>query len=103
MIKLGKKVAIMGKIIMITVQTSIAARKGNTPLKILCRGTFGAIDIITNTFTHSGGEISHISAIKTSMTPNHIGSKPRRMTIGKKMGMVSTINPMESIKVPPKK
>jgi hypothetical protein len=34
-IKLGKRVAIMGKIIRITAQTIIAARKGNTPIKIL--------------------------------------------------------------------
>jgi len=51
-------------------------------------GTSGAIPEMAYTFIPMGGVINAISVIPTSITPNHIGSKPKLIARGKKIGMV---------------
>ncbi len=40
-------------------------------------GTFGATDLTMKTLTPTGGEISPISSVSTTSTPNQIGSMPQ--------------------------
>ena len=79
--KLGRNVAICGKITNSAAQTTTAIQKGMHPLKIILRGTSGEIDFTTQMFKPSGGEITPISQINMMMTPYQIGSKPSFKTV----------------------
>ena len=63
----------------------------------------GAMPLITNTLTPTGGVMTPISPTSTMITPNQIGSNPSYITTGKKIGIVTTIMAMESMKKPPMK
>ena len=72
-----------GKIIRITMQITIAIKKGHTPLKIVSKGTSFAIPFIMKTFIPTGGVMTPIATTKTIMTPNQMGSYPNvLMTTG---------------------
>lgn len=70
--------------------TSIASQNGNTPRKMSASGTLGATDLTMKTLIPTGGEISPISSVSTTSTPNQIRSIPSPLTIGTKIGRVST-------------
>src|SRR5690606_13355804 len=79
----GRLGEISGKAISTGSVTSIATQNGSTPAKILPSGTFLATDLTINTFTPTGGEISPISSVSTTRTPNQIGSMPSAVMTGK--------------------
>ncbi|GAI76299.1 unnamed protein product, partial [marine sediment metagenome] len=78
-----------------------AIKKKLTLLKIVPRGISGANALITYMLTPTGGVIAPIVVIIVKIIAYHIGSKPRAIPSGKKIGIVSTRNPKESIKQPP--
>ena len=78
-----------------------AAKKKLTLLKMVPRGISGASALTTYILTPTGGVIAPIVVIIVSIIEYHIGSKPRAIPNGKKIGMVSTKNPRASIKQPP--
>ena len=73
---------------------------GHTPRKMVPKPTLGSRVLITNRFMPTGGEIRPIWITITISTPNHTGSKPSWVTIGKNSGMVSSTMVSSSITVP---
>ena len=66
--------------------TTITSTKGQQPRKIWPRPTLGSSALMTNRFMPTGGEIRPICTIITISTPNHTGSKPSEVTMGKNSG-----------------
>jgi len=98
-IVLGKTNASCGNSIRIAKNTSRLIRKGDIPLKTSYIGTF-AMPLTIKTVTPMGGVIRPISHMTVRTTPNHIGSYPSARITGTKMGMVSNIMAIVSIKQP---
>ena len=59
-----------------------------------------AIELMTNTFMPTGGQIMPKVTAITMMTPNHTGSKPSCVIAGKTIGTVSRIIASSSITAP---
>ena len=55
-------------------------RKGQTPLKIVSKGTSGATPFTTKTFKPIGGVITPALITNNMITPNQIGSYPNVVT-----------------------
>ena len=64
-------------------------QKGVTPLKIVAVETSPITPLSTKTFKPTGGVIRLISVTTTTIIPNQIGSKPKLVTKGKKIGTVN--------------
>jgi hypothetical protein len=79
---LGSQVAISGKIQSKTICKIINKTNGNEPFKILPIEISGAIPLITNKLSPTGGVIRPISILIVIITPNQIGSKPAAVIIG---------------------
>src|SRR5690606_38390801 len=62
--------------------------KGSTPRTTAPMEMSGVTERITNRLTPMGGVIRPISTTTTIRMPNHTGSKPRAVMIGKKIGTV---------------
>ena len=61
---------------------NIDKRKGATPRNIVSMGTSFATPATVNILSPIGGVISPASIIRTAMTPNHMGLKPRAKITG---------------------
>ena len=92
---------ISGKIIKIIMQTIQAMRKKLTLLKIVLSSMSGAKAFTTYILTPTGGVIAPMVVTMVKMMAYHMGSNPRAIPKGKKIGIVNTRNPRESIKQPP--
>ena len=73
---------------------------GRVPLNISNAGTSFTTAARTYTVIPTGGVISPVSQASTTITPNQMGSKPRVVTIGKKIGTVRRTIARLSKKVP---
>ena len=83
------------------IQTMQANRKKLTPLKIVLSSISGAKALTTYILTPTGGVMAPIVVTIVRMIAYHMGSKPKAIPSGKKIGMVRTKNPKESTKHPP--
>jgi hypothetical protein len=99
----GRKRASLGKIVIRMTMANMDKRKGATPLKIVSTGVSFATPATVKMLSPMGGVISPASIIRTAITPNHIGLKPRARITGKITGMVNTIIDMASKKHPRKR
>ena len=75
---------------------------GIAPLNIVSIGTSGATPFITKTFIPMGGVTTAVDVKTTITIPNHIGSYPNDEIMGTKIGAVSKIKAIASIKQPKK-
>ena len=78
-----------------------ASKKKLTLLKMVPRGISGAKALTTYILTPTGGVIAPIVVTMVRMIEYQIGSKSRAIPNGKKIGIVNTRNPRESMKQPP--
>ena len=101
--KLGRKVARIGKKYTRSNTIIIEIQKYIAPLKISIIGTSGAIVLTVYTFTPTGGVITPVSQSKTTITPNTIRLKPIALSNGWTIGTISNIKGRESMKKPPMK
>ncbi len=83
------------------IQTMQAKRKKLTLLKMVASSISGAKALITYILTPTGGVIAPIVVTIVRIIPYQMGSNPRAVPSGKKMGIVSTRNPKASTKHPP--
>ena len=82
-------------------QTMQANKKKLTLLKIVPRLISGANALTTYILTPTGGVIAPNVVTIVRIMEYHMGSKPRAIPSGKKIGIVSTRNPRASITQPP--
>ena len=82
-------------------ETMQANRKKLTLLKIVPMAISGANALTTYILTPTGGVIAPTVVTIVKIIEYHIGSKPRAIPSGKKIGIVSTRNPRASITQPP--
>src|SRR5882672_12912169 len=84
----GSQTAISGAKHRTTTATVISATNGSTPQITSLRGMSGAMFLMTNRFSPTGGWISPISMTMVMTTPNHTRSKPAAFNGGRMMGAV---------------
>src|SRR5690606_6633957 len=83
------------------ISTSDRMTNGSVPMKISFKDTIlPATCFKTKQLKPTGGVTSAISTNRTQITPNQIGSKPKRVTSGKTKGNASNSIPMGSRIIP---
>src|ERR1700730_18020660 len=87
----GNQVAISGKTHIKTTAKSIKATNGITPQITSLNGISGAMFLMTNRFSPTGGWINPISMTMVMTTPNQIRSKPPALSGGSTIGAVMTM------------
>ena len=89
-----------GNIVKITIPIASKPTYGMEPLIISFVGMSGAIPFTTKILSPTGGVIKPISIFNVITIPNQMGSNPRPVMIGNKIGVVIKIIAAGGIKNP---